>query len=264
MNKYTKSLDRAIRAGNVTSVVSLLEGANAPYAPDRDYDLTPLAYAARNGNELIVSKLIDLGFDFNQADEFDGTPLFSAVRGKSLAVCKILLDAGADVNFATSPDGQEDPHTPLSLAAKINAIDLVKLLHMRGAKANWIHDQDLGPSVLTYARKPEVVKYLLEAGANPDTPNWRPAIIGAAYDGLWNLVELMIEYRANPNIKCPELGYSLLALSIENAPQKVIKKLIEAGARFNTTEDLTGIELSDKTLKILKSHGIQHTAFSQY
>ncbi|MDD9901562.1 MAG: ankyrin repeat domain-containing protein [Alphaproteobacteria bacterium] len=69
----------------------------------RDWDfgaayMRALHYAARNGQNEIVSALIDKGADVN-ATSSPGTPLMIAVRNFHMDIARILLENGADPNY---------------------------------------------------------------------------------------------------------------------------------------------------------------------
>ena len=127
------------------------------------------------------------------------TPLqVSAQCGNSDAV-QILLDKGAD------PDKAElDEYGPLHMAALMGYKDVVKMLLDAGANPN--KEAGEGNTALLVAAEKEckeVAKVLLEGGADPnvaqvDNGRWT-ALHHAAYEGDIEMVQLLVDYGADPD-----------------------------------------------------------------
>lgn len=79
----------------------------------------------------------------------------------------------------------------------------------------------------------EVVEWLLAAGVDPDSQDERnvPALIWAADLGYVEIVDLLIEHGAR--IDSRESGVSALMVASMEGHQRVVKKLIDAGANVN-------------------------------
>jgi hypothetical protein len=91
---------------------------------------TPLLWAAMNGRQAILKKLLEDGVDLESKDEKHGrTPLSWAILNGHEAVVKLLLEKDADLE---SKD-EEGGWTPLSLAAQKGHKAVVKLLLEKGA-----------------------------------------------------------------------------------------------------------------------------------
>jgi ankyrin repeat protein len=118
-----------------------------------------------------VRELLAAGADPDARDEDGRTPLSSAVLGGSIGLVGLLVESGADVNA-------RDRHgfSALHFAAQENLPEMVRVLLARGADPN-AQDED-GSSVLWRAvfsvsapGPNDVVRSLLDAGANPDVAN---------------------------------------------------------------------------------------------
>jgi ankyrin repeat protein len=81
---------------------------------------TPLLWAIKNNQEVIVEWLIKKGADCNLVSDSDAdTPLLNAVRVGNPAIVELLLQAAADVNFTQfSPGDDLFITTPLLAAIK--------------------------------------------------------------------------------------------------------------------------------------------------
>jgi uncharacterized protein len=164
--------------------------------------MTPLLFAARQGNAAVVAALIDGGVNVNQLKSGDKTtPLLIATINGQFDTGKLLLDRGADPNLAA-----ENGVTPLY--AVVNVQWAPKALY---PQPRAYLDQHLG-----YL---EFMQVLLDKGANPNarltkkvwysgynfdqsgvdeigaTPFWR-----AAYAGDVEAMKLLVAHGADPNI----------------------------------------------------------------
>lgn len=98
---------------------------------------TVLSHSAEDGQESIVTRLLDRGADVDSRDLRGWTPLSWAAQRGQVAIVKILLARGADPNsgdekhciFVESPGGR----TPLLYAADEGDGDVVRLLLQNGA-----------------------------------------------------------------------------------------------------------------------------------
>jgi ankyrin repeat protein len=126
------ALHWAALAGNQRLVARLLEAGFDPNATNTAL-ATPLHYGV--SNEQVVILLLKAGANPKARSAASGTPLHSAAAlAESFAVAKRLLDAGAEVDLARAPQAPFEPRdTPLSLAAFAGDERTVKLLLDRGA-----------------------------------------------------------------------------------------------------------------------------------
>lgn len=125
---------------------------------------TALMSAAKDGNILAVTYLLENGALIAMYDFFDKSALLLASEEGHKEVIKILLAAGADVNTIQN---NELGATALMRASREGKIELVKYLIENGAHLEtkdsqgytaWIH--------ATLNGHAEVVEYLVEQGAD--------------------------------------------------------------------------------------------------
>jgi len=158
--------------------------------------LTPLIFAAREGDSESAKALLDAGAQVNQQSEYGWSPLLTAVNNRNYQLAKLLLDRGADVNLAN-----KGLWTPLYLAtdnrnieggdypvpkADMDHLEFIRLLLEKGANPNArIKDNTLTRTIFT-------MQWFLEDGSTP--------FIRAAQSGDTALMKLLLEYKADPKI----------------------------------------------------------------
>ena len=125
------------RTAGAADVRACLRAGADPDARDKK-GVTPLHWAANNGNAAAVRALLEAGADPNARDDEHGdTPLhyavfYSLASGVGFAGVGLLLDAGADPNVHDYTYGQ----TPLHNAASTGSAALVAMLLRAGADPN--------------------------------------------------------------------------------------------------------------------------------
>lgn len=121
-----------------------------------------LCYAARNGRQAVLPRLLALGANV-AADVYGGTPLHWVASQGRLETSRWLLDNGAPVNLAAI-FGAQHGVTPLHCAAWMDRIEVARLLLERGADPT-IRDQSHKGTPLDWAQTmqaPRVVALLSE------------------------------------------------------------------------------------------------------
>ena len=113
---------------------------------DRD-GRSDLHYAARDGDLMVVQKLVSLGADVNLQDKHGWTPLHFAAQARSEDVAAFLLAHGASVDL-------EDSHgnTALFRATFASRGDGGVILALRKAGADPTKQNKSGVSPLSLAR----------------------------------------------------------------------------------------------------------------
>ena len=177
-------------AGDIEGVKKELR--RGAFVDDRnEQDLTPLAVAAGSlaSDVAMLQLLIDAGADVNAAvDDSKRFPVSLAADSGDLSKLLSLLDAGADVN-AASPQG----YTPLinvlyHLWDDQKLLPVVELLVKHGADIDAV--TSYGESPLTTAAfqgRLDVVRFLLDAGANAERLAWTPAMMATCLGTLEEL-----------------------------------------------------------------------------
>ena len=168
-------LMRAAETGNVDDVRKLLKaGANVNEALGR-LGITALTFAAARGHLEVAKLLLDAGADPNAAGGVAHVGFFTVLNHamnphnkNRLEIIDTLIAAGARLNPPNSW-----PTSPLDTAVSANDIAMVKELLKRGSDVNWenqIGSTALVTAILVSERNVEIVRLLLEAGADPNKP----------------------------------------------------------------------------------------------
>jgi len=157
--------------------------------------LTALVFAAREGDIDSARALVDAGADVNQTTQYGWTPLLTAINNRNYALARLLVERGADVNRAN-----KGAWTPLYLATDnrnieggdypvpkpdLDHLEIIRLLLERGANPNApIRENTLTRTIFT-------MQWFFEDGATP--------FIRAAQSSDTALMTLLLEYGADPN-----------------------------------------------------------------
>jgi ankyrin repeat protein len=158
--------------------------------------LTPLIFAAREGDLESTKVLLDGGAKINQTSEYGWTPLLTAANNRHYKVASYLLERGADPNVAN-----KGAWTPLYLATDnrnieggdypvqkpdMDHLEFIKLLLDRGADPNCrAKDNTLTRTIFT-------MQWFYENGATP--------FVRAAQSSDTELMQLLLDYGADPFI----------------------------------------------------------------
>jgi ankyrin repeat protein len=158
--------------------------------------LTPLVFAAREGDIESAKLLLAAKADVNQTTEYGWTPLLVAVNNRNYQLAKVLLDSGANPNISN-----KGGWTPLYLATDnrnieggdypvprpdMDHLELIKLLLDKGADPNTkVKDNTLTRTIFT-------MQWFYENGAT--------AFVRAAQSSDTALMKLLLEYKADPKV----------------------------------------------------------------
>jgi ankyrin repeat protein len=203
-------------ATDLAKVKLLVEhGANVNTATERGRTALLIAVMS-DGSADIVRFLLERGADIKHTDFLKTTALRAATLGNDTETIKMMIDAGVDVNAADLPG-----ITPLMMAAGWNGnLAAVKMLLAKGANVNAVSRPVMGlpskngPSefgsltALLMAAgfgPPELVKTLLDAGADPNAKDVRgmtPLMLAVANDHQdRSVIRLLLERGADPQIR---------------------------------------------------------------
>lgn len=164
----TRLLIDAARRGNMAEVAGLLkQGVNPNALPDLT-GKTALMEAIDRNDVVMVRRLLDAGADPDQlAGHF--RPLGRAALLGYSQIADLLLKHGANPDLKS-----KDGNTPLTAAADMNRVDVVRRLV--AARPDYTLFDDRGLTALSEAAlgdHVEVLRAMLEAGADPNLPNKR-------------------------------------------------------------------------------------------
>lgn len=229
----TIALYQAASFDNEQAVKILLDAKADPNAGGRG-NKSPLYQAYSYRNDSIAKLLLDAGADANIHDHGGKTLLYLAAQGERFALVKLLIDAGADVNAANNG---WDKETPLMAAAAKGNTAIAQLLLNAGADPN-AQDRN-GDSPLFFAvgsGHPDMARLLLKAKVDLNllsntgcTPVFE---LFSRHDVNHELLKLLLEARANPNIRAKNLSPPL-HMAAERTDLKAVRMLLAAGADPN-------------------------------
>jgi len=175
-------------------------------------DVTPLYYVSRRGYRGFVDYLISKRPEDMNVRGYYGTPLHAALERGHADVAQLLLRHCVDVDIRGHGD-----KTPLHLAAYHGFLGITRSLVERNADINArdrsgntpLHrtmDDWFDQSERAQPCRLEVVKFLLEHGADPDAKNDYPStpLHWASYHGSVKGAQLMLELGANTHARNKE------------------------------------------------------------
>ena len=210
--------------------------------------LTPLIFAARQGDLDTVKVLLESGARVNETSEYGWTALLVATHNRFYRLGVYLLEHGADPNIAN--DGG---WTPLYIATDnrnieggdyptrkpdMDHLDYIKLLLAAHANTN------LRMRSSTETRTVFTHQWLLEEGATP--------FLRAAQSGDIVLLKLLLEHGADPKIATDYNVTPLMVASgigwvegvtYEWSPEanlETVRLLLDLGADMNAQDNLDG------------------------
>lgn len=181
--------------------------------------------------------------------------LYFAINTGNVPEVAKLIKEGVDVN--------RKGNSPLIAACIGQQPEIVKMLLEAGADVNDIETISGSTALIYSVRNPKIVKILLEGNASVNTTNksGMTALLYSAHDGNLEVVNLLLQAGADVNIADVQ-GMTPLALAVHFGPLSVVKRLVEAGADVNAKdkEGNTALKLAQKTgneeiIQLLKSAG---------
>jgi ankyrin len=210
--------------------------------------LTPLVFAARQGDIESARILLEAGADVNQVTEYGWTALLTATQNRYYGLGMFLLERGADPNIAN-----RGGWTPLYIATDnrnieggdyptrkpdMDHLEFIKLLLEQGADVNARMNSS------TETRTVFTHQWLFEEGATP--------FLRAAQSGDITLLRLLLEHGADPSIPTYAGVTALMVASgigwvegvtyewSEEQTLETVKLLLELGAEVNAHELVDG------------------------
>jgi ankyrin len=262
----TTPLHLAVYRDDVALVKKLIaEGADV--RATNAYGSTPMSEAAVVGNAEVIRLLLKAKADVESRGADGQTALMVVARSSNVEAARVLIKHGADVNARERWREQ----TALMWAAAESQPEMVKELIRRGAEVDlrshvnqWPREVTAEPRIqwrpaggltaLLYASRQgclECVKYLVEAGANPNLadPKGVTPLIMAATNFNFDVAAYLLRNGADPNKwdwwgrtplyaavdlnTLPHGGWPDRPSADDTTPQKLVELLLAAGANPN-------------------------------
>lgn len=236
------ALHRAAVKGNTATIAELLR-FNHPLEVRDSHKETPLLIAARHGHQAAVDQLLAAGadpsaesrlyeslFDTAVASGLESTArqfidqaaqksMRNAIVKKRLAMASLIATRG----FASAPFIRQ---------AALAGVGFVKLCLADGAPINKVHSSTKSTvlSIAVGKGDVELVQYLLDNGANPNTgpQKNRVPIMSAVRQGNTDVVRVLLKHGVDlTGLKKP--GADVLALACAYSTPEIVAMLLDAG-----------------------------------
>ena len=208
-------------------MVGLLLAAGADPAAAVETGETALMACARTGNVEAVRRLLDAGADVDARESLEWqTALMWAAARRHPDVVRLLIDRGADV-------GARSRSRRLVISRRLQSdLRYGELGRNYGTDAE--ETQVGGFTPLLFAARhgdAAVARRLLDAGADVDdaAPDGASALVVAAHGGHRELVSFLLERGANPNTS--GAGYAALHAAVLTGDLAMVEALLARGAR---------------------------------
>ncbi|WIH81251.1 ankyrin repeat domain-containing protein [Brachyspira pilosicoli] len=215
---------------------------------------TALMYTARDTNYEMVEFLLKNGADVNIRDTEGDTALYYSIEHNScgqknetenaIKILNLLIKYGADVNTKNDKGASLlDVSYGISESFDKNK-EMFKILVENGFDLESRiktdrSDYDYTPLMIAvYKKDYDMVKYLLDKGANPNTANneKKTALMIAIANNNFDISKLLIQQGANINTK-DEYGYTALMRAAMIGDYEMVKFLLENDANINTKDN---------------------------
>lgn len=231
------SLDAAVESGDVETLKLLLENRIPPTIDYVPKDYNHILVEAMNKSAELVRVLLDHGADTKRflAPGDSRTPLQAAASEGNLALCKLLVEREPGLVNYQNEEGLVC-ETPLNIAAREGHIEVVRYLLEVGAEPDLPskHYRETPLWSACSRGRFKIAKLLHEkAPQTINTPSYdgeTPLIVACA-SGALDLVRFLVENGADVTLRSSTYGSCVAkAFSRDGAPAyKIVKVLIEHG-----------------------------------
>ena len=206
-SKGTKEpLEQRTRYRSYVEMVKLLIANGVKINTKDGGGRSPLHYASMLGHQGVVELLITAGADVNMIDDAGNTPLHLSTQMGHQIVSESLITKGANVN-AKLLRGD----SPLHLAAARGRTAAVELLLARGADVNARNSSGKTPLYFITERRQTVI-------------------------GHWDVMNLLIAYKANISARDNTYEFTPLHQAAEKGRLPIARLLIARGADVNAKD----------------------------
>lgn len=226
-----------------------------PNIPQADGDV-PLQLAVKfNQFNSIKALLKSEKTDLNFVNSYGNTALMRAISYEEYDIAKALIDAKSDIHIRNKKDKWQAIHT----AASTGHLETINRLIDAKADTNSVNENKLTPLFIAIIKKhKDAVNALLNEGqTNPNSfINDESALFLAINTGRVDIIQSLLEHKANPNLKKIKDGTTPLYIAVQNGHHQAVELLLAAGADPNIillNESSPTISTADKSEKILPS-----------
>ena len=230
---FRHALESVISTGDGNLLRRLLESGADVNAGAREYGY-PLRTAAEQGSISGLKLLLEYGADVEAHSSTFPCPLQAAASNNQIDSVELLLEHGADINARSGKRGDA-----LCAAASSHAIDIARLLISYGANVNaW--DYDYCPAISAAAQNVDMVRLLLDNGADPNTSGSRhsPLQFAAHWKSLDSL-KTLLAHGADVKATRNDFGSALHAAAASGCVESVVL-LLDHGADVNAPSEEYG------------------------
>ena len=199
---------------------------------------TPLSVACTNGSVELVKLLLQSKADPNICSSSGYTPLMNACMYAHHNIVKLLLQSGAYVN---SRSQDRYAATALTIASMHNDNRIISILLNANVDID-VRIPGCGSPLLLLCsyRNDEMVKCLLEAGADPNVVCTEyfnfTALHFACIQNNEDIVQLLLKAKANTNVLNSK-GFTPLNIAVSEGNFKIVEALLAAGADIELEND---------------------------
>jgi ankyrin repeat protein len=251
---------------------SLKEAAGGALMERAEGGMTPLQYAAREGNIETGQVLLRAGADVNAAEpQHNFTPMLIAIYNGKYDFASVLIEHDANVNDGSlylaielrNMDTYSNRPNPPETDRTLTATDIIKKLLARGANPNQVFDKK-PPQIQTQGT------VVVPPGATP--------LYRAVKAADLTVMRMLLDKGANANLAIKNGGTPLMLAAgggpprsqedevVDKAaradPVEVVKMILDAGADVNAANDQENTALhfaalrgNDKVVQYLVSRG---------
>ncbi|GBN29537.1 Ankyrin-1 [Araneus ventricosus] len=254
------SLMHVAASSGSLEIIKFLIHKNADINSRDSSGAKPIHIAAKEGYRDVLDYFLNLGISIDETGENGWTLMHYAAAGNHSEICKFLSERGADVN-AINLDGA----TPLHVAAEMGNLDVFLSLLEIGAFYDARDGNGKTPQQVTKSWNMRIIITLLFASnmfsavqnnnrfrlesilttgldvlefnfVNVKNAKNVASIHYAAKKGYERIVEILLTYRANPNLRT-ERSWTSLHCAAKGSHFGIVKDLLCNGAVFEAISD---------------------------
>ncbi|KAJ6072623.1 hypothetical protein N7467_010708 [Penicillium canescens] len=210
------------------------------------HQLSKVHLAAQGGLTRVIGEYIRQNLEIDAPDSRGKTPLAYAATGGHLETCRILLQSNRTNPNRESLDGE----TPVLLAAYSRNTEVLKVLIDHGANPDSGDDcSENALSVAAWNGDIEMMRVLLDNGADinhqsePSESEDGTPLLNACCSGNLNAVLFLLERGGDPNLQ-NQFGSTILSAASENGNEELVKVLLERGVDVHPNTNSGDIPLA--------------------